>query len=275
MLRKHSTSFSIRNPIDLNVSRVTGPSHPMDPKSKTHSTGLIYRTLTHMGHNESNPSRAPFCAIPEPVDPTMLPALNEISTQQSKPTALIINKCNRLLDYAASYPDAVIRYHVNDMILYVDTDAAYIVLPKSRSRIAGHFYLSDHPPSNGTPNPKLNGPILTICQKLKHVVASAAEAETGGMFFNGQAMVPIRYSIIATGHSRPDNVNPLKSDSKTGVGIVRSFMEPKCSKSWDMRYHWLEDRTKMGHLNPYWERGLYNWAGIISQSILRQLIIRP
>ena len=97
----------------------------------------------------------------------MLHALNKITTQQSKPTAHTITKCNRLLDYAATYPNAVIRYHASNMILHCETDAAYLVLPKSCGRITGHFYLSNHPPPTGMPKPKLNGPIITVCKKLK------------------------------------------------------------------------------------------------------------
>ena len=81
-----------------------------------------------------------------------------------------------MLDYSETYPNAVIRYHESDTILHGDTDAAYLVLPKSSSCIAGHFYLSNHPPPNDTPKPKLNGPILNICQKLENVAASSAEA---------------------------------------------------------------------------------------------------
>ena len=90
-------------------------------------------------------------------------------------------------------------------------------------------------------------------------MASAAEAETGGMFLNVQTMVPIRNTLIAMDHPQPENCSLLKSDSKRGAGIVRLFMKLKRSKSWDMKYHWLEDCTKMGHLNPYWERGIHNW----------------
>ena len=60
------------------------------------------------------------------------------------------------------------------MILHGDTDAAYLVLPKSYSRIAGHFYLSDRLPTTNTPKPKLNGPILTVYQTLNNVVDSEA-----------------------------------------------------------------------------------------------------
>ena len=84
-------------------------------------------------------------------DPNMLPALNKISTQQSRPTAHTITKCNRHLNYASTYPNAAIRYHSSEVILHGDMDAAYLVLPKSFSLIAGHFYLSDYPPPTDTP----------------------------------------------------------------------------------------------------------------------------
>ena len=117
------------------------------------------------------------------VDPTMLPALNEIATSQANPTEKTKQQCKMLLDYAATYPSAKIRYYASDMILHADSDAAYLVLPNARSRIAGHFYLSSKPPDPpAPPKPQHNGPILTECRTLKHVVASAAEAETVGLF---------------------------------------------------------------------------------------------
>jgi hypothetical protein len=194
------------------------------------------------------------------VDPTMLVALNEISQQQSKPTAATLKKCDRLMDYAATYPNAVIRYHASDMILHVDTDAAYLVLPKAKSRVAGHYYLSNHPPTTGKPTPIPNGPIHTVCQTLKNVVSSAAESEMGGLFVNGQYIIPVRTTLVAMGHPQPKNGTPLKTDSATSLGIVKNFMQPKRSKSWDMRYHWIQDRDKLGDLNPYWEKGTHNWA---------------
>ena len=95
-------------------------------------------------------------------------------------------------------------------------------------------------------------------------MASAKKAETGGMLLN-EKMVPIRNTLIAMEHTRPGNLNHLKSDSKTGVVIVPLFMKPKRSKSWYMKYHWLEDGTKMGHLNPYWERVIHNWANYFTK----------
>ena len=76
------------------------------------------------------------------------------------------------------------------MILYVVSDAAYLVLPKARSRCAGLFYLSDYPTQN-PPTPKPNGAVHVLCKTLHTVPASEAEAETGGLFLNDQKAVPI------------------------------------------------------------------------------------
>ena len=121
------------------------------------------------------------------VDPSMLPGLNEISTQQSQTTVATQQKLTQLLDYVSCHPNAVICFHASDICLHVDSDAAYLVLPKARSRLAGHFFLSDHPEVSRTISP--NGPILTECKTIRTVVASAAEAETHGIFHNMPIMI--------------------------------------------------------------------------------------
>ena len=79
------------------------------------------------------------------VDPSMHPALNEVSLTQSAPTEVTLKKCHQLLDYVSWHPNATIFYHESDMVLNVDSDAAYLVLPRARSRLAGHFFLSSDP----------------------------------------------------------------------------------------------------------------------------------
>ena len=182
MLQNHYTSFSIRNPSDLKTPHTTGPSHPMALKYNTLRPNRTYQPLTHLGHNYPNPSWVTCMQYSRAVDTNMLPDLNDISTQKYKPTSHAIKKYNCLLDYAATYPNYSIQYHASDMILHINTYAAYAVLPKSCSRISGRFYLiSNFLPTNDMAKSKLNGPILTICQTLKTFVASAAESETGGM----------------------------------------------------------------------------------------------
>ncbi len=76
----------------------------------------------------------------------------------------------------ATYPESIIRFYASDMILSVDSDAAYLVLPKAKSRIAGFYYLTDRDSSY------YNSPILVVCKTSKIIVVSAAKAETGGQF---------------------------------------------------------------------------------------------
>ena len=67
-----------------------------------------------------------------------LPAINELSAHQSKPTTATNQKIQQLLTYVKTYPDAKVRYHASDMILHIDSDAAYLVMPGAKSRVAGY-----------------------------------------------------------------------------------------------------------------------------------------
>ena len=96
------------------------------------------------------------------LNPTMLRTLNKISRLQEIPTKDTLAKAKWFLDYAATYPNSIIRYHASKMVLHIDSDAAYLVMPESRRVYAGHFYLSDWPCDKpNLPSTKRNGPILT------------------------------------------------------------------------------------------------------------------
>jgi len=127
------------------------------------------------------------CAIESPI----LPALNKIFHCQASPTINTYNKRKMLLDYCATHPNEKIRFRASQMILHVDTDAAYLVVPKARSRIAGYYYLAQYPTADAIPKPILNDAIHVECKTLKHVVASAAEAETGRLSHNGKSILQI------------------------------------------------------------------------------------
>ena len=132
------------------------------------------------------------------VDPTILPALTDIASAQSKPTQHTLQACNMLMDYLHTNPNAKIRYTKSDMILYIDSDAAYLVLPKARSRIAGHFFLGNIPPSPpAKPTSTFNnGPILTVCKRLRTVATSAAEAETAATYHNSKEGIPPLFASL-------------------------------------------------------------------------------
>jgi hypothetical protein len=111
------------------------------------------------------------------VDPTILMALSEISSQQAAPTENTMKHVNHFLDYMWTHPDAIIQYSASDMILNVHSDASYLSAPKARRHAGGCFFLGSLP-RDGDPI-KLNGAIHVQCTILKLIAASAAEAKLG------------------------------------------------------------------------------------------------
>ena len=189
----------------------------------------------------------------------MIVAVNELASEQSKPTAKTLKKCNMLLDYAHTYPNPKIRYHASDMCLHLDSDAAYLVQPKARSRVGGHFYLSDKLPSNTTtPNPPQNGPIHTECKTIRNVMSSAAEAETIGIFHNAKTAVPIRNTLEELEHIQPPTT--IRTDNSTSFGILTSTIRQKRSKAFDMNIYWIKDRIKRKQFYLFWDKGTNNRA---------------
>ena len=168
------------------------------------------------------------------MDNTIQCALNEIAISQAQPTEKTKEATKKLMDYLYTHPDAKIRYNASDMQLHIDSDAAYLVAPKAKSRVGGYFYLSDKfTPSLKQFTPKLNGPIHIECHLLKHVVTSAAEAETSALYHNGKTSIEIKHMLEAVGH--PQNVIPIRTDNSTAAAFCNSTLKQKRSKAWDMR----------------------------------------
>ena len=65
------------------------------------------------------------------LDSTMLTSLNDIGSQQALPTTNVSEKAQQLMDYANTYPHVFVCFYASDMQLAVDTDAAFLVLPKA------------------------------------------------------------------------------------------------------------------------------------------------
>ena len=69
-------------------------------------------------------------------------ALNETASEQSQTTEKKQTKTQQLMDYVSTDPKAYIRYYASDMILNIDSDAAYLIVPKLRSRMADYYHLT-------------------------------------------------------------------------------------------------------------------------------------
>ena len=155
----------------------------------------------------------------------MLPAPNTLAQQQSNSTKNTEYAMTHLLDYVATNPSAIIQYKAINMIIHIDSDASYISDTQARSRTGGTYYLRSLPTKpKKTPNlpPRANGPTHTECRILKHVVASAAKAEVGGLFHNGKTAVPLR--ITLHGIVFTQLTTPIKTDNFAARGIVTAIV---------------------------------------------------
>ena len=76
------------------------------------------------------------------------------------------------------------------MILALHSDSSYRYEPESKSRAADHFYLSKNKDEIFN-----NGAVMTLSSIIKHVLASASEAETVALFYNCKAAIPLRLTL--------------------------------------------------------------------------------
>lgn len=75
-----------------------------------------------------------------------------------------MRQTQQLFDYLATQKDAVLSYHVSNMVLVVHSNASYLSKPKASSRANGHFSLSSDTPI--LPN---NGAVLNIVHIIKRM----------------------------------------------------------------------------------------------------------
>jgi hypothetical protein len=95
-----------------------------------------------------------------------------------------------------------------------------------------------------------NGSMLTLSTILRMVVASAAEAEIGALFFNSKEGVNIRNILKEMGHPQLDM--PMQTDNTAAHGILHGMCKQQRSKAIDMRFYWVRDRAQQGQFDIGW-----------------------
>ena len=196
------------------------------------------------------------------VDNTMLVALGTLAAAQSEGTEATMRAATQFMDYCATHPNATIRYTASDMILHIISDASYLSVTGSRSRLGGWFFLSTNigstAPLPDTPPPPFNAPVLVNTSIIGNIVASAGEAELGGLFHNCKDGCMLRNTLNDLGHPQPQT--PVQTDNACAVGIANETVKQKRSKAIDMRYYWVRDRVRAKQFMVYWRRGAENDA---------------
>jgi hypothetical protein len=152
------------------------------------------------------------------IDNIMLVALGDLALAQTKGTKKTLDAITWLLNYAATHPDATIRYHASGMILHIHNNGSYLSAPKACSCASSHFFLANSP--SNPAKCKLNGPIHITTKILRNVMRSAAEAEIGASYVNGQETIPIRNTLKELGH--PQLPTPMQVDNTITVGFANT-----------------------------------------------------
>lgn len=193
-------------------------------------------------------------------DPTFLPAVNDIASDMTNPTTLLLDKCNRLLAYAASYPNNETIYTASDMLLHIQSDASYLSRSNARSVAGGCFYMGniDQPTH-------INGAVTTVSNTIDVVVASAFEAEYGAVFIIAQIGVWIRTILHALGYPQPPTI--ILCDNECAVGIANDATKLRKGKAIDMRFHWIRDRISQKQFKVLWRKGANNLADFFTKAL--------
>lgn len=164
------------------------------------------------------------------MDVTMTVAINDLAVAQTKGNKKTMTALMCLLNYAATHPDAKIRYSRSGMILHMHSDESYLSLPKAKSRARGHYFLSDF--SKDPAMAKLNSSIHVLYHVLKNVMRSAAKTEIASTFENAKEILLLRQVLKFLNHPQPPT--PIQVDNTTAVSFVNKDLKQKQSKAIDM-----------------------------------------
>jgi hypothetical protein len=189
----------------------------------------------------------------------MLLGVDHISREQANGTQATMDKVIRLLEYAATFPDATLVYYPSDMVLIGNVDGSYNSEPNARSRAALFSYLGRTNDTNF-----VNGPIECLTTIIPTVVTSAAETEYASLFIGGKALLPIRYNLLDMDCIQPATV--IITDNAAAKGIATNTCKQRRSKSMDMRYHWIRDRVALKDFEIIWRPGSESIADYLTKT---------
>lgn len=132
------------------------------------------------------------------VDNKLLATLSTLSAQQAHITENTSKAVDQLLDYVATYPSDGVTYQASTMVLAAHSDASFLTESGSRSWAGAHIFLTE---DNPIPHP--NGPILTLSQIIRFVMALAAEAELAALYLTEREMIPLQQVLEEMGWKQP------------------------------------------------------------------------
>jgi hypothetical protein len=134
----------------------------------------------------------------------------ELAAVQTHATTNKTKHTTQLLDFAATHPNAAVRYVPSKMVLHVHSDASYLSEPEARSQA-------------GVLSPVINGAVHINSQTMKNGLASATEAEVAACFLNAQDACMLRNTLADLGH--PQLPTPIQTDNQCTQGILTNTVK--------------------------------------------------
>ena len=181
--------------------RPTKYAPPEYRKKIQYSNEDTSQELTQLQKNHTQKACRKFLYDGRSINNTQLHALNELSIKATTATEETQEALTQFLNHCASNPNTrvIYSYRPSDIILSYNSDATYLVAPKSRSGAGGYYYLGN---KDGT---QFNGPIYVLANIINAVMGSAAEAEVGGLYLSD--LIKILWQICA--YNRPVQIKMI------------------------------------------------------------------
>ena len=86
---------------------------------------------------------------------------------------------------------------------------------------------------------------------MGNAIASATEAELGGLSENCQKATFMRTALAEMGHLQPPTL--AATDNTTANIILNGMAKQKISRAIDMIFYWVRDKIQQNHLHIFWE----------------------
>eukprot|EP00804_Cyclotella_cryptica_P015850 CCRYP_006347-RA/>CCRYP_006347-RA protein AED:0.34 eAED:0.34 QI:0/0/0/1/0/0/3/0/479 len=222
---KHSLASNILHHSNHNTHRIESLPSNRAKRCSLHATRILLQNSLPKKIKHIQQVIGTFLYYSRAIDPTLTAALSTIASQQANSTQAVLDACKHLLDYAATHPNASIRYCTSDMILALDTDGSYLSEPEGKSRAAEYFYLT----KQNKPDFH-NGSVLVLSAIIKHILASASETELAALFYGCKEAIPLRTMLEEMAHPQP-GPTPVTTDNSTAIGLTLNTMTPKGVKN--------------------------------------------
>ena len=94
-------------------------------------------------------------------------------------------------------------------------------------------------------------------------MASASEAELGGVFENCQNVTSMLTALAEMGHSQTPTL--VITDNTASNIIVNGTAKHKISRLIYMMFYWVRDRIRQNRVHIFWEEGNKNLADYVTK----------